>query len=387
MKKLSQWLQVHEGMLKRDLIYVLLLFIIWRGFLFSFNFIGRSFTAERDPNLNKDYQAFPNNYFLDGWARWDSGWYARIVENGYFLEGERSNVVFFPLYPYLTKGLSYITGNHWVAGLIISNLSLIFALFFIYRIARIYFDPDGAHRSLVYLLLFPTSFFFSAYYTEGLFLLTVSAALYFYLKKRYFWCSFWGFLASMTRSVGVALFIAFLLSDLIKNRFKILKLKPAALWFLLIPMGLVAFMVILSAEVGDPLAFLHYGSGWNRSLTLPIHPFIGTLLRMDFSFPQDYTNMDNFVNYITSLFFVIAPFFLLKKYDPSIVIFAFLAILIPLSSRHLHSIFRYQAVVFPVFFVLAKWGENRKVDRFIVFASSILLGLYNMLFANWFWAG
>ena len=67
------------------------------------------------------WRAFPQNLFLDGWSRWDSGWYIDIARNGYSdtLQNVYMNVAFFPLYPLLIKGVQYLTGNFHTAGMLV----------------------------------------------------------------------------------------------------------------------------------------------------------------------------------------------------------------------------------------------------------------------------
>lgn len=371
-----------------DVLTILVIFLLWRGMLFGLDFVGGAMFDQRANNGNKDYQAFQgDHYFLDGWARWDSGWYKRIVERGYYIEGSQSNVAFFPLYPYAVKGVASLIGNHWAAGLLVSNLSLLLSLFFILGIARMYMDEEGSRRSLIYLLIFPTSFFFSAYYSEGLFLLTTSASLYFYLKERYFLCGVAGFLATMTRSTGVALIIAFVLGYLWNKRFRISQMSPSFLWVLLIPCGIVAFMAILKYQVGDPFAFVKYQAGWGRGFTFPLITFFRGIKEIDWTFPHGYHNMDMFMNLITSIGFLVLPFFLLGKFDIVLPIYALLLVVIPLTTGSLLSLMRFEVVAFPSFFALARLGENRSTDRYIVFTFALFLGLYNLLFANWYWAG
>ena len=371
----------------RNVLMVLLIFLLWRGALFAFDFVGGAVTIERSPNGNKDYQAFEKNWFWDGWARWDSGWYKRIVEKGYYFEGKQSNVAFFPLYPYLTRAVAKLTGNHWAAGLIVSNLSLLLALFFIFGIARMYLDQEGAQRSLVYLLVFPTSFFFSSYYTEALFLLTTSASFYFYLKEKYFWCGAWGLLATMTRSTGVALFIAYVLGYLWNKRFRPSQMSPAILWILLIPCGVLVFMAILHYQVGNALAFVKGQEGWGRSFVFPLKTFSDELKRVAFSFPRGELNMTIFIDAVSAMVFLVVPFILLGRFDVSLILYSLLLILIPLSTGKVLSLTRFEVVAFPAFFAFARLGENRTVDRLITSVFALFLGLYALQFFNWYWAG
>lgn len=63
---------------------------------------------------------------LNGWTRWDAGWYAHIAENGYSDQplndqGQR-NVVFFPLYPMCVRALNLVTHNSDLSGIILLTL-------------------------------------------------------------------------------------------------------------------------------------------------------------------------------------------------------------------------------------------------------------------------
>jgi hypothetical protein len=335
----------------KDLGTVIVLFVALRGLLFGFNYVGRSMTQMTNPAL-----CFSRlGPFWDAWIRYDAGWYWGLVRHGYAIPGDgkwttQSNVVFFPLYPYLIRMATKLVGgtNHWYAGLAISNVATALALFFMLRIARRYVDEDCARRSLVYLLLFPSSFFLSSYYTEGLFLLTVTAAFASYLKKRYFLCGVWGYLAAMIRNPGVLLFPSFVLGLLWERRGRLTRADLPALWLLLIPCGLLTFMAILHHK---PL------------------------------------NMVRMMDIASGVLFLILPVWLLKKYDKSLVIFALLALLMPMASGTVRSMMRYELVAFPSFFVLAELGANRDVDRVIVSTFAIFLGLLNLAFTNWYFVG
>src|SRR5262245_45711744 len=52
------------------------------------------------------------NPFWDRFARWDSGWYFGIASQGYkYVEGGRSNLAFFPVYPQLMGTLGRALGG------------------------------------------------------------------------------------------------------------------------------------------------------------------------------------------------------------------------------------------------------------------------------------
>jgi len=368
-----------------DLFLVTLIFSVWRGALFLFDFVSLAMTTEFDSHF-KTFRALPGHWFWDSLCRWDSGWYSKIVNNGYLIEGGQSNVVFFPLYPYLVKGLTYIVGNHWVAGILISNLSIIAGLFFMLRIARLYLDEEGARRSLVYFLVFPASFFLSAYYTEGLFFALTSASFYFYLNKRFLPAGILGALATMTRSTGIALLGAYIIGTLWNNRFRLRGIPASFLWVFLTPLGLIAFMAILHFQVGDAFSFSKFQSGWGRSgIGHPFNAFVDAIQKFDWTLPRKLDNTYVVLSAVSSLLFLFIPALGFGRIDFSLTIFSYLLLCIPLSTGSVLSMIRFEAVIFPAFIALSMAGKNRSVDRFIVCASGLFLGLLNVLFANWYW--
>ncbi len=375
---------------KKAFLTVLLIFMVWRGSLFLFDFIGMSFTYERTNNTNKDYQAYPQKerYSIDGWFRWDSGWYKRIAERGYYIEGQQSDVAFFPLFPYLSRYLGYVVGNHFLAGFLISNFSTLFAIFFMYLIALSMTDAGRAKRSIILILLFPASFFLSAYYTEGLFLLTITGSTYFFFKRNYLLSGIFGMAAMLTRSTGLILFVAFSLYLLYEILQKRERFSISMLYLLLIPSGLLIFMLMLRVQVGDPFAFSKFQAGWGRHFLFPIFtPFV-ELYRVNWSFPRDDVNMQKFLEAITSiLFLIIAIMMIVKKYNPVLWMILLLGILMPLSTGKVMSMMRFASVLFPAFYYLSDLCEDRKIEQFIIFLFSFFLAIYNLRFLNWFWAG
>jgi hypothetical protein len=375
----------------KDLGTVIVLFVALRGLLFGFNYVGRSMTQSNNPAL----QSFPGlSPYWNGWFRSDAGWYASVVRKGYTLAGfdpskTQTNVAFFPLFPYAVRAATKLVGgrNHWYAGLFITNAATLFGLLFVFRIARRYLDEEGARRSLVYLLLFPTSFFFLSYYSEGLQLLTTAASFDAFLSKKYFRSGVWGYLAALTRNPGILLFPAFVVGLLWEKRGKLGRADLPALWLLLIPCGLLTFMAILQANVGDPLVFLRAHAAWLRTPTLPHHTLWQGFSRIDWSLPFQAVNMMQLLDCVTAIAFLGLPLFLIKRYHVSLALFSLAVILMPLCSGAMYSMMRFELAAFPSFFVLAQLGANRCVDRFIVAVSAMFLGLLNLGFTNWYFIG
>jgi hypothetical protein len=62
-----------------------------------------------------------------------------------------------------------------------------------------------------------------------------------------------------------------------------------------------------------------------------------------------------------------------------------LSILVPLCTSSLMSMPRFALVLFPMFTILALWGGRSWANNTIVAFSLPLLGLFTVLFADWYW--
>jgi hypothetical protein len=277
-----------------------------------------------------------------------------------------------------------VFSRYWEPGLILSNVSLVLALAYMLRIGRLGLDEEGTRRSLVYLLAYPTSFFFSAFYSEGLFLLTTTASFYHYLKGRHLRCGVWGLLAAMTRSPGILLFPSLVLGHLWQRRFKVSRSDLSLLWLGLIPCGLASVMGIMYWKLGDPMAFSKAHAAWGRSFQMPYITVWTALRAVDWSFPiESMGNTITALEVVSALAFLALPILLLRRgFHKALPIYAISLILMPLSTGSTMSMMRCEVVSFPAFLALAQLGKNRTLDRLIVFGSALFLGLFKLAFAN-----
>ncbi|MCZ8036650.1 MAG: hypothetical protein O9276_00560 [Microcystis sp. LE17-20A] len=368
-------------------LYILKIFIIWRGTLLLMHLIGLSFSQMNE----YPWQTFPDNHYLDSFFRWDSGWYNGIIQGGYSYNTEKqSNVAFFPLYPILVKAIASLTSlSVPISGLLLSNLCLILALFFVYKISNIYLNKRGCEKVLILMLVFPTSFFYSCFYTESLYLLTTAACFYFFLNKKYFWSGFFGFFASLTRVTGVIIFLAFAIELLWKYLKKKELPKRESLFLLLIPCGLIAYMVFLAWKFNEPLAFVKIQDLWGRNeRVFPLITLINYWKNINFMFPKDANNAVRFLDTFFSSFFLgILLFSIIKKpLNISLLIFAFLSIFLPLSTGTTQSMMRYMMTIFPIFIILVYWSKkNRYFYGFLLFFFTYFLSILFLWYGNWGW--
>ena len=182
------------------------------------------------------------------WAHFDGTHYLKLAEHGYVDVGTQA---FFPVYPLLIRTF-HLTGlSYFAAGQLISLISLVLSLICLH-----YLFGKCARIIIGVLLLFPTSFFLGAVYTESLFLL--ETLLFFLLLKqqKFFLAALIAAIASGTRLVGALLAVSLFVSiwPMLKSRKLYLLLLPIALT------GLLSYMYFLWSRFHDPLAFIHVQS-------------------------------------------------------------------------------------------------------------------------------
>ena len=98
-------------------------------------------------------------------------------EIGRYRSDQPDPAAFWPLYPLLV-GLGHLLSGWSVqlVGVVLSHLAFLPALVLLHRLVRLDFGAAAAGRTVWLVALFPTAFFFSAVYTESLFLfLTVKS--------------------------------------------------------------------------------------------------------------------------------------------------------------------------------------------------------------------
>lgn len=255
--------------------------------------------------------------------RWDSGWYLKIAETGY----NEKSAAFFPLYPLLIHLLQQIGVDPAGAGILISNFSLWGAMTVFYRLASMDFEPRTARRALWYLALFPTAFYFSAIYTESLYLFLVLLTFYFARIRKWLGVGVAGMLAAATRNMGIFLLLPVLWEYRQAGAGKI---KKDILFLGLIPLGLLLFMEYLKLRLGNPLAFLDAQQYWYRSFAWPWSSFVQVVVHLR----ENYRFARNLLDLSFTMFGFVLFLLSLGKSRPSYQMFVFTGLLVPLFPRH-----------------------------------------------------
>lgn len=192
--------------------FILVVFSGWRIIISFIAYFGLTVFPVHLGNHLTEW-ATPDTDFWMRWSNWDGGHFRGIAENGYLI----FQVVFFPLYPFLIRALMFLGIPSLWGGLIISNLSIVFALFFLYKLTLLDFDVSTAKKAVFTALAFPTAFYFGAVYSESLFLLLTVASFYFARQKRWYLSLVLASFSSVVRLAGLVVIFCIGIEYILKN--------------------------------------------------------------------------------------------------------------------------------------------------------------------------
>jgi hypothetical protein len=326
------------------------------------------------------------------YAKFDSGWYLSIIEWGYGPPppvGKPSNHAFFPLYPLTAKvprDTFAMDGFH--AGLLVSYVCffLAAALFLREGIARL--GEREAWRSLAFLLLFPTAFFFAAVYAESMELLFALLAFRDARRGETLRAGLWAALMGLTRAFALAAGPALFLAALEAPGFRGARRYLRAALLGAIPIAVVLLWIFgMGYFKQEPGLFFRSLEGWHRGSD-PIagvvaffrgfydHARLGDLKR-DFPLALDY--------FMVLVFAAIAVFQLVRR-RWSDAAWTACAIGLPVTTGLSGGIPRFFLVIYPASFALAEATRDSPRARIAAWTvSGLLLLACAARFVNWQW--
>lgn len=307
-----------------------------------------------------------SSQIFDLWNQWDSVHYLTIAQVGYSGEGDAiSLLVFMPVYPLAVRLVSMILPNFIVAGLLVSWAGQVLSGFFLWELVRKKWGETIARRIVLYLYLFPTAYFFTAPYTESLFLMFILASFYFAQERRWVWAGVFAMFASGTRLIGLALMAGLLVEAWRQGRDRRFWLRA-----FLASLGLAGLGVYLFVNWqvgGNPFAFLRLQEEYFRlGAAYPGFPIREAITGIT----QGGLGRDYILVYWGTLIAALLGGGLLlagiRKVRPSHQVYAWAGLLIPLSTTWLVSLPRYILPLFPIFIVLGTIRLPGKVHGLIL---------------------
>ena len=200
--------------------------------------------------------------------RQDALWFLRIATTGY--RAGDGSAAFFPLYPLVVRAVSWIVGGHPLfAAMLVSNLAFFGSLVVLYDLTVREFSEGVARKTIVYLAIFPTAFFFLAPYSESLFLLLSLLAFREARRDRWANAAVAGALAALTRSIGVVLAPALIVMALERRNGSSNPL-PRVLAGAAVLLGPLIYFGWWELAHGSALAPIHAQANWQRHAASPL---------------------------------------------------------------------------------------------------------------------
>ncbi len=377
-----------NGLSRNNMKFVTVLkyFVLWQAAIIIVTIAAQySSLPLKETFLGSGTQGYVETPWVYSRQNFDGMHYTYIARRGYgYLEQ-----AFFPLYPALMRHLMSLPflNNAVTVGILISGVSFLAGLYLFTKLIQLDYSPHVVKWTVLALLFFPVSFFFTSIYTEGLFFFLTIAAFYSARTRHWLLAGIFGALASHTRFIGIFLLPALFLEWWQQGR-RFKHFLP----LLLIPVGLGIYMNYLNKTVGDPLAFFHVQVGFAQGRSdklIMLYQVFWRYVKMIFTVNRtDPLYLTIVFEFVTGVVFLITTIYSFTKQRLSYAVFNLLAYLTPTLTGSFTSLPRYVLLCFPSFLLIGDLLSHSPLSRKIVlsvFALAFIIFLG--LFSRGYWVG
>mgnify|MGYP005851530129 CR=1 FL=1 len=377
---------------------------------------------ERGPQTGGFFQHFYNTFISPG----DTPHYLKIAKYWYASTGEDAKyIVFYPLYPMCISAMNILVSNialgglslfklfgltpanpfygmfqnlatesYFISGLLVSNICLFVACYFLYRLVSIDYGEVKARRSVMFFLLYPFSAFLIGVFTESLFIMLSIMIFYYMRRRKWVLAGLFGFLASMTRTQGILLFIPVIYEYALVNglfsefRFTkdkfveiFKKLKPNVLWVLIMPLGFGVYLLINKLVQGNWFSFYKHiaDEPWWQG-----QDWMGNNLFQHYELSQQYYSLGLLIYKVQiAEFFIFCGLIIVglwKKVRTSYIVYMLVYLMVTYTSSWMISGPRYMMSDIPLYIVLAAVSGKRNVQAAILIVLGLLCMFYTIMF-------
>lgn len=331
---------------------------------------------------------------LGPWQREDSIQFQRLAANGY--APNTGDITFSPLLPLLIRLVGFFTlGNYAVAGTLISEVAITAAVAILYRLVQLDFSRLAAQRTVAYLLLFPTAYYFHIPYTEPLLLCLVVLACYLARQGHWSWVVPVAYLAALTRIQGVLIAIPIAIEGLAAAGWRLRALRRPAFPLAVIaaPLGLLTYFGFNTWIVGEPRSWVAWqAASGGKHPSLPWDTVLASVRQV---LGERGITINTF-DLGTLLLFVVLFGLVVRYLRLSYVLWTAAMILLPLLSSGnpaqppgapLMGITRYLLPIFPAYLALAVWALRRPrwvhLAIIVLWVSWLLIWVRTFIHGHW----
>ena len=329
--------------------------------------------------------------------RFDAPYYLAIAEHG-FGPTSSGKLAFFPLYPLLIRGVSVFTGSPVIAGVIVSAASFLVALILLHRLTALELGARAADATVLVLAFAPLSFFFTAIYTESLFLVLSVATVLAARTGRWRLACALGALATLSRPTGLLLGVALVVMR-VRSRGG---LDRGLAGVLALPAALLGYLALLHADGYPWLGVFAAQHKWHRVTAGPITGVatalwsaIRGMARIAAGAPVYHPSLkgpfpqgaESIVLLVVLVVACVALVGCLRRLPLEYGAYAGAVILMCLSTpeigQPLWSFDRFTLTIFPLWMAAGAWLARRRLVIPAVAAGALLLVFYTVQFSSW----
>jgi hypothetical protein len=331
-------------------------------------------------------------------VRSDAIHYLAIARHGYDAAGTGSRA-FFPLYPELLRILGYVVGSDVIAGVAISLISFGAALVLLHRLTELELGPRAADATVLLLAFAPLSFYFSAVYTESLFLLLSVGTIYAARRERWFVACALAGLATLTRTTGIALIVPLVM---MRRPWRGLAWRRSG-WLALVPAPLAAYLGWLALTGHSWLAPFQSEAVWHRVTVGPLGGILDAGVAAFSSaarilagtkavyHPTRFGPLTPDAESIFLLLVAFAAFCVLvrcwrrlpRTYGAYAAITLMICLSSPQAGQPVVSLDRYVLTIFPLWMAAGAWIAERRLQKPVVILGSVALVFYTFWFSRY----
>lgn len=316
---------------------------------------------------------------------WDARHYSYLAEHGYSFD--LASNAFYPLYPFCVWLIKLVVQNTLLSGYIVSTICSFVMMWLLYGLVSKAYGEKVAFYAGLFLLVFPTSFFFSIMYSEALFLMLILGFFYLWQRARFSLAALMILLLPLARPMGV-LIIFPILAHAFFAKDKSLFPRSGRGYVLFVSAAIVGFLAYLSCMYvftgsfwGGFDAQSHFAAGFSlTNLFHPIQWFVRNFIDINLVIHDYLHSMLDRLIFVAVLIALVA---LYRHEDRTLWFYTLVMALVPAFSGSFTSYSRYVLVLFPIAILLSRWLKERIV--FVLLPLCMLQVLFLIMYSLNYW--
>ncbi len=369
---------------------IILIIFVWTILRYAITAVGTVMLP--GSNLYIPTVKFKNEYvnlisripIVAAWGNLDGANYIKVARTGYV----KADLGFFPLYPLLMNVLFLLTGlSRIIIGQLISLACITTSFYLFYKLLAMEKHKINPVHFLMFVLVYPTAYYYGAAYNDSLFLLLATATLYLGRKKWYIAAAICSFFATLARLNGLALmfFLFFeLYADVTKTEQITFKLPTKTQMIFLLKYVLLCLFPLfafLSYLTYIHLTFGHWSmlfssmKQWGQDqMIFPLQTAFRYIKIFLFTPNKGLSYGIAALEFAAVITYTLAAIVSWKKIRFSYWIFMVVSFIIPSLTGTFQGMPRYGLHLYPFFVAIWLWfSKQRKVTKVTLAVGSLVL--------------